>query len=163
MGMPFYRRYTGLTQYKNVRRHPSYYNRWVIYSVGPDEQDHGLHNYILVMQNGEDVGMDAYASDVTDEDDDYILFEPSAGENNGTPDIFTPDDTHPIRETGWVIPDVGMTEAQAPGGNGAMLEGPTGEPIFSFDVRKDRRRQGQVYPMPDGGSVGFGVIMRYGP
>jgi len=167
LGMPKYRSYSSLTQYMNVRRHPSYYNRWVLYSVGPDGQDHGLHNYIFVMQSGEDFGVDGYASDVTDEDDDGILFEPSIGENNGVNSrLITDGSQRTIRETGWKLPDIpdpGKWEAQTPGGNIATLEGPTGEPVFSFDVRAERRRQGLVYAMPDGNPVAFGMIMRYGP
>jgi hypothetical protein len=43
------------------------------------------------------------------------------------------------------------------------LEGPKGQPVFSYDVRMERRRDGQVFAMPDGDAVSFGMIMRYGP
>ncbi len=125
---------------------PAYYNRWVIYSVGLDEEDHGLRNYYLVMQDGEDVGADAYASDPADEDGDFILFEPSTGEND---DIDTP-------------LNVGGNESDLPAGS-SSLDGPRGEPIFSYDVRKERRRDGTVFATPDGDPIAFGMIMRYGP
>jgi len=166
LGMPQYNCYTGLSDY--VNNHPMYYNRWVLYSVGPDRKDHGLHNYYLTMQDGEDVGSDGYASDPADLDNDTILFEPSDSdndcvadvpndENNGNNDTFA---QVIIRETRWQTPG-GMTEQQAPTGNPSALEGPSGEPVFSYDVREKRR--GRIYAMPDGDPRAFGVIMRYGP
>ena len=88
LGMPKFKSYAaahpaGLNDY--LANHPVYYNRWVIYSVGPDGTDHILHNYYLVMQDGEDVGADAFASDPSDENGNRILFEQSTGENNWTP------------------------------------------------------------------------------
>jgi prepilin-type N-terminal cleavage/methylation domain-containing protein len=155
-GMPKFREYSDLTDY--LDRAPNYYNRWVIYSVGLDGRDHGLHNYYLVMQDGEDVGQDAFASDVSDDDNDDILFEPSTGENDGNNTVYV---VVTIQETDWTTPGVGDEQA-SPGGN-PSLEGPTGEPVFSYDVREQRRREGNVYAMPDGDPVAFGVIMRYGP
>jgi len=167
LGMPKFRSYSGFANYKD--RSPSFYNRWVLYSVGLDEKDHGLHNYYLVMQDGEDVGFDGYASDVMDDgsgapnaysDNDGIIFEPSLGENDGgTADTYL---SGTVRETGWTTPG-GMSEDAAPGGNDALFEGPKGEPIFSYDVRMKRRRQKAVFITPDGDSTAFGVIMRYGP
>jgi general secretion pathway protein G len=165
-GMPKYKGYAGWNDYKS--NHPTFYNRWVIYSVGLDGNDHALHNYYLVMQDGEDVGADAFASDVTDDgsgtpnstsDNDGILFEPSVGENNGTNDNFA---TGNVRETRWDTPSTG-SERGAPGGNMAVLEGPRGEPVFNYDVRMERRREKAVYITPDGDKVAFGPIMRYGP
>lgn len=157
LGMPDYDSYSSLADYR--LNHPNFYNRFVIYSVGIDGKDHGLHNYFLVMQDGEDVGSDAYASDPMDLDSDGILFEPSAGENNDTNDAIV---SGTIRETRWTTPGGGSEQA-LPGGNSSRLEGPKGEPVFSFDVRQERRRRGQVHAMPDGDAQAYGVIMRYGP
>ena len=164
--MPRYRGYTSLTNYINTA--PTYYNRWVLYSVGPDGVDHGLHNYFLTMQDGEDVGVDGYASDVMDDgsgtpnaisDNDGILFEPSLEENDddGT-DTFL---VGTVTETGYQTLG-GMTEQESPGGTSG-LDGPRGEPIFSYKVRAERRGSGSVYLMPDGDGGARGVIMRYGP
>jgi len=165
LGMPKYRRWddgggeTGaLDEY--AANPPAYYNRWVLYSVGLDGKDHGLHNYYLVMQDGEDVGADAYASDPSDEDSDFILFEPSSGENEN-PAVDTPLADRTMRETGWTTTQSG-NESNLPAGS-AQLDGPKGEPIFSYDVRMKRRRQKAVFITPDGDSTAFGVIMRYGP
>lgn len=174
LGMPKFRSYDGLSGYMD--NHPPYYNRWVIYSVGLDGKDHGLHNYYLVMQDGEDVGADGYASDVMDDgegtpnltsDNDGILFEPSIGENSpdGSDTQFR---VGIVRETGWKTPGEDkdgndIFERQAPAGNSSVMEGPKGEPVFSYDVRMKRRRDGQVYAMPDGDGAAFGMIMRYGP
>jgi len=164
-GMPKYPSYTDLTDYMNNA--PTYYNRWVLYSVGLDRKDHGLHNYYLTMQDGEDVGFDGYASDVMDDgsgspnavsDNDGILFEPSLGENNDTNDTLV---SGTVRETGWTTPG-GMDEQDAPGGTPA-LDGARGKPVFSYDVRTERRSSGSVYATPDGDPTAYGVIMRYGP
>ncbi len=164
LGMPKYRRWTdnnkatgALDEYAD--RPPPYYNRWVLYSVGLDGKDHGLHNYYLAMQDGEDVGEDAFASDVSDDDGDFILFEPSTQENDGSNDKLT---TVTVRETGWTTPGTGSEQA-APAGNSSALEGMRGKPVFSYDVRLERRREGAVYAMPDGDGAAWGVIMRYGP
>ena len=165
-GMPRFRSYDGLTDYMD--RAPTYYNKWVLYSVGLDEKDHGLHNYYLVMQDGEDVGIDGFASDVMDSgngvpnaysDNDGILFEPSLGENNDGNDTFVSGE---VRETGWTTGG-GVNEHDAPGGTAGVLDGPRGKPVFSYDVRLERRRESAVYAMPDGDGVAYGVIMRYGP
>lgn len=167
LGMPDYRSYNGLSGY--MTNHPDFYNRWVIYSVGIDGKDHGLHTYMITMQDGEDVGADGYAGDPMDDgsgvanavsDNDGVLFEPSIGENDG---IATPRVQGVIRETRWQTPPASGTEESAPGGNNTKLEGPTGKPVFSYDTRQERRRQGQVYAMPDGDAQAFGVIMRWGP
>jgi len=163
LGMPLFKSYTGWSNYR--ANHPEYYNRWVIYSVGPDRKDHGLHNYYLTMQDGEDVGTDAYASDPADQDGDLILFEPSNDganeENTASPgdagDSFV---SETIIETRWNTPGVG-SEEQSPAGNPSALEGPSGDPVFSYDVREKRR--GRIYAMPDGDPRALGVIMRYGP
>jgi hypothetical protein len=105
------------------------------------------------------VGTDGYSSDVSDADGDYVLFEPSVGENNGSNQNFI---AVTVRETGWTTPG-GMSEQQAPGGNNSILEGMRGEPVFSYDVRMIRRRSSAVYMMPDGDAAAYGVIMRYGP
>ena len=159
-GMPEYRDYDSLADYKNTA--PSYYNKWVLYSVGLDGRDHGLHNYYLVMQDGEDVGADSFASDPTDADGDFILFEPSKsiGENDDSDTSFTAGLT--VMETGYSTPG-GMSEAASPGGTPGQLDGVRGEPVFSYKVRKNRRREGAVYGMPDGDPVAYGVIMRFGP
>jgi hypothetical protein len=163
--MPKYRDYTDLTDYMNNA--PAYYNRWVLYSVGLDGKDHGLHNYYLAMQDGEDVGVDGYASDVMDDgsgtpnaisDNDGILFEPSLQENDDNNDTFV---SGTVTETGWTTPG-GVDEQDAPGGT-ARLDGSRGEPVFSYDVRAERRSAGNVYAMPDGDAAAYGVIMRYGP
>ena len=156
-GMPKYRSYSSLANYMATA--PTYYNKWVIYSVGLDGTDHGLHNYYLTMQDGEDVGEDAFASDPTDQDNDYILFEPSTGENNNADTAFSAGLT--IMETGYSTPG-GMNESAAPGGS-AALDGATGNPVFSYEVRKARRRESAVYITPDGDGAAYGVIMRYGP
>jgi general secretion pathway protein G len=174
LGMPKYKSWddenatTGaLDEYKEDP--PPYYNRWVIYSVGLDRSDHVLHNYYLVMQDGEDVGSDAFASDPTDMDGDRILFEPSdddtgtdgvQGENDAANTALGPQRI--IVESGFRTPGSGQ-ERMAPGGNNAKLEGPKGEPIFSYDIRVERRRDEAVYIMPDGDKVAYGPIMRYGP
>ncbi len=179
LGMPKFARYSGLSDY--MANHPNFYNRWVLYSVGPDGKDHGLHTYILSMQDGEDVGADGYAGDPMDNgsgtpnsvsDNDGVLFEPSYGENDDNPAAL-PDREAAftntsrlsglVRETGWTTPAASGSEQEAPGGNNAKLEGPVGKPVFSFDVRQERRRSGQVYATPDGDPQAFGVIMRYGP
>ncbi len=102
--------------------------------------------------------------DPADADGDKILFEPSTGENDNTK---TPLTEHTIRETGFKTPKAsgGKTpsEEKAPVGDGTRLEGPTGKPVFSYDVRMERRREKAVYVTPDGARVGFGPIMRYGP
>ena len=157
LGMPKFRSYANLANYMNTA--PTYYNKWVLYSVGLDGKDHGLHNYYLVMQDGEDVGADAFASDPSDEDGDGILFEPSSGENNNTSQVTV---AITIVETGWTTPG-GMDEQDAPAGAAASLDGPRGKPVFSHDVRAERKREAAVYAMPDGDPVAFGVIMRYGP
>lgn len=164
LGMPKFRRWTdgnattgALDEY--AANPPAYYNRWVIYSVGLDEKDHGLHNYYLVMQDGEDVGSDAYASDPSDQDGDYILFEPSTGENDDTDTTLT---ARTIRETGWTTAPSG-SESGLPAGSATAHEGPQGEPVFSYDVRMERRREQAVFATPDGDSVAYGVIMRFGP
>jgi prepilin-type N-terminal cleavage/methylation domain-containing protein len=167
LGMPDYRPVAGLGGY--ITNHPDFYNHWVLYSVGLNGKDHGLHSYMLVMQDGEDVGADAYAGDPMDDgsgtanaysDNDGILFEPSIGENDG---VNTNRLQGAIRETGWQTPPSGGSEQEAPAGNAARLEGPTGNPVFSYDIRQERRRSGQVYATPDGDATAYGVIMRYGP
>lgn len=180
-GMPIYNSYTTRNSYgtgfydptANPNGYgpgncPQFYNRWVLYSVGIDGKDHCLHNYYLTMQDGEDVGTDAYASDVMDDgsgtpnavsDNDGIIFEPSIGENNNTPDMFV---SGTVRETRWMTPG-GISETQVPRGNGVTLQGPSGNPVFSHDVRQERRRAHAVYAMPDGDPQAYGVIMRYGP
>jgi general secretion pathway protein G len=165
-GMPKFRGYDGLEDY--LATAPTYYNKWVLYSVGPDGRDHGLHNYYLVMQDGEDVGSDGFASDVMDDgtlvanaysDNDRILFEPNTGENDNADTPFV---AGPVRETGWTTTPGGMSESTAPGGS-AALDGPQGKPVFSYDVRMERRGESAVYAMPDGDGAAAGVIMRYGP
>jgi len=155
-GMPEYEGYADLTDYMNSS--PPYYNRWVLYSVGIDGNDHALHNYYLAMQDGKDVGADAYASDPSDADNDYILFEPSPGENDGA---NTNLGSVTIVETQWTTAAAG-TEANLPGGN-TLRDGPRGEPVFSYDVRMNRRREHAVFAMPDGDGTAYGVIMRFGP
>jgi hypothetical protein len=162
-GMPDFQDYAanhpaGLNDYKND--HPPYYNRWVIYGVGPDGRDHGLHNYYLTMQNGEDVGADGFASDPTDEDGNRILFEPSSGENNNTDDTLrTVSDS--IIETRWTYNyNPGDMESDLGPVGTPQLDNADGKPVFSFDVRKERR--GKVYAAPDG-TAADGVIMRFGP
>lgn len=149
---------------------PPYYNRWVIYSVGLDGKDHGLHNYYLTMQSGEDVGTDAYASDPADQDGDYILFEPSDEDMNGIPEESNSSDdplqtAPPIQyqETRWSPSLSGNESGLDPAGQAGRLDSADGKPVFSYDVRQERRRTGQVYAMPDGDPVAFGVIMRFGP
>ena len=174
LGMPIYNSYNGFYDPTTnpdgygPNNCPMYYNRWVLYSVGIDGKDHALHNYYLTMMDGEDVGTDAYASDVMDNgsgtpnavsDNDGVIFEPSIGENNSQDDTLV---SGTIRETRWVTPG-GPKESQAPGGNGATLEGPSGNPVFNYDVRQERRRRGQVYATPDGDPQAYGAIMRYGP
>jgi prepilin-type N-terminal cleavage/methylation domain-containing protein len=175
LNMPDYQSYNGPSGYNTNA--PDYYNRWVIYSVGIDGKDHGLHNYLITMQDGEDVGVDGYAGDPMDDgtgtpnsvsDNDGILFEPSIGENDYDPTDSSTDDTRVsgvIRETRWQTPTntTSAKESSAPGGDVGKLEGPTGNPVFSYDVRQERRRKGQVYAMPDGDAAAYGVIMRYGP
>lgn len=172
-GMPKYKswndedaQYGALDEYKDDP--PPYYNRWVLYSVGLDRSDHGLHNYYLVMQDGEDVGNDAYASDVMDNgggtpttysDNDRILFEPSLQENNDANDVYV---SGIVRETGWRTPGSGSEQA-SPASNTNRLEGPKGQPVFSYDVRMERRRQKGIYITPDGDKAAYGLIMRYGP
>jgi hypothetical protein len=149
-----------LDEYKD--HPPPYYNRWVIYSVGIDGDDNGLHNYYLVMQDGEDVGKDAYASDPSDMDGDLILFEPSDdgdGENDGLDTALV---GRTMIETGWTSTPVG-SESGLPAGDTSTLEGPRGEPIFSYEVRRERQRQSAGFPTPDGKTNVSGVIMRYGP
>ncbi|UCD56798.1 MAG: type II secretion system protein [Candidatus Hydrogenedentota bacterium] len=171
LGMPKYKAYAGLADYMDVNSHPPYYNRWVIYSVGLDRRDHGLHNYYLTMHDGEDIGTDGFASDPADQDGDYILFEPSdqGGDSTFEENNNSPGDTGEsfvqvtIRETKWVTPAVGGAERLAPGGNNNRVDGPRGEPVFDYDVRMERRRKGGVYITPDGDTQAFGVIMRYGP
>jgi type II secretory pathway pseudopilin PulG len=170
--MPEYRSYTGLANYNT--RSPDFYNRWVLYSVGIDGKDHGLHNYLIAMQDGEDVGTDGFAGDPMDNgsgtpnavsDNDRIAFEPSIGENDYDPTNAATDNTRvsgAIRETGWTTPG-GGSESAAPGGDNTKVEGPGGNPVFSYDIRQERRRSGQVYAMPDGDATAYGIIMRYGP
>jgi len=162
-GMPDFRGYAaghpaGLNDYKT--NHPPYYNRWVIYSVGPDGSDHGLHNYYLTMQNGEDVGEDAFASDPTDDDNNRILFEPSSGENNGLDtNLRTSSDT--IIETRWTYRfNAGDKESGLEPLGTPELDDADGKPVFNYDVRQERR--GKVYATPDG-TASDGVIMRFGP
>ncbi len=55
-----------------------------------------------------------------------------------------------------------MTEQQFPTRDDTKLEGPEGMPVFSYDVRQNRK--GNLYAMPDGDPVAsYGMIMRYGP
>jgi prepilin-type N-terminal cleavage/methylation domain-containing protein len=164
-GMPIFNSYASLSDY--MTNHPMYYNRWVLYSVGIDGKDHGLHNYYLTMQNGEDVGTDAYSSDPADQDGDHILFEPSTQttqeENN---DVNDPLSSSPItiRETRWTVNLNGRFEGDLqPGGDPNALDVADGKPVFSYDVRQERRRRGQVFATPDGDAQAYGVIMRYGP
>ncbi len=173
LGMPLYKfwndanaQFGALDEY--AADPPPYYNRWVIYSIGLDRTDHGLHNYYLVMQDGEDVGSDGYASDVMDDgtgtpsaysDNDRILFEPSLQENDGINNAFA---SGIVRETGWRTPG-GGSEQTSPAGNPNRLEGPKGQPVFSYDVRMERRRQQAIYITPDGDRAAYGLIMRYGP
>jgi len=173
--MPDYRSYNGPGGYNSNA--PDFYNRWVLYSVGIDGKDHGLHNYLIVMQDGEDVGADGYAGDPMDNglgtpnsvsDNDGILFEPSIGENNYDPTDPTTDTVRVsgvIRETRWQTPanDSSSRESAAPAGDPNKIEGPAGTPVFSYDVRQERRKGGQVYAMPDGDAAAYGMIMRYGP
>ncbi len=148
---------------------PSYYNRWVIYSVGPDEKDHGLHNYYLTMQNGEDLGKDGYASDPADQDGDRILFEMSDADNDGNPEESNGIDdalsaSVTMRETGWTVSLSGMNESDLePSGTPGVLDNADGKPVFSYDVRHERRRKGNVFATPDGDPQAMGVLMRYGP
>jgi hypothetical protein len=172
LGMPGYLPVAGLSGY--MTNHPDFYNHWVLYSVGLNGNDHGLHTYMLVMQDGEDVGADGFAGDPMDNgsgtpntvsDNDGILFEPSGGtggidENDG---LNTDRLQGTIRETGWQTPPSSGSEQTAPAGNAGRLEGPSGNPVFSYDVRQERRRSGQVYATPDGDATAYGVIMRYGP
>ncbi|RJP22235.1 MAG: type II secretion system protein [Candidatus Abyssobacteria bacterium SURF_5] len=160
-GMPEFTAYTGLADYKT--NHPTHYNRWVIYSVGPDGIDHGLHNYFLTMQSGEDVGSDGYASDPSDADTDFILFEPSANENNETDDALSGTPVT-FRETQWTISFAGGSYERGlnPAGT-SELDTADGQPVFSYDVRQERRSQRHIYATPDGDAAAFGVIMRYGP
>jgi general secretion pathway protein G len=156
-GMMEFPSYAGVAGY--LSNHPAYYNRWVIYSVGPDGIDHGLHNYYLVMQNGEDLGEDAYAGDPSDQDTDLILFEPSPGENNGANTALVP---RTIVETQWLTAPVG-NEGDLPPGSSGSLESADGKPVFSYDVRMERRRSGKNFVTPDGNPASMGMIMRYGP
>jgi hypothetical protein len=164
-GMPKYPSYSDLADY--IDNAPTYYNRWVLYSVGIDGKDHGLHNYYLTMQDGEDVGTDGYASDPMDDssgtpnavsDNDGVLFEPSLQENDDGNDTLV---SGTIIETRWITPG-GVDERDAPGGT-AALDGARGEPVFSYDVRAERRGAHNIYVTPDGDSGAYGVIMRYGP
>jgi type II secretory pathway pseudopilin PulG len=155
-----------LDEYK--KDSPPYYNRWVLYSVGPDGRDHGLHNYYLTMQSGEDLGKDAYASDPADQDGDRILFEMSDADDNGTPeesdgvdDALTASVT--IQETGWTVTLSGNNESDLEPSGTAGFDTADGKPVFSYDVRRERRRGGKVFATPDGDAQAMGVIMRYGP
>jgi type II secretory pathway pseudopilin PulG len=167
LGMPDYRSYNGLSGY--MSNSPDFYNRWVLYSVGIDGKDHGLHTYMLTMQDGEDVGADGYAGDPMDDgpgapnlysDNDGILAEPSIGENDA---VNTDRLQGVVRETRWQTPAASGSEATAPAGNDSKLEGPTGKPVFSYDTRAERKRTGDIYATPDGDPQAFGVIMRWGP
>lgn len=153
----------GLNSYRNARVHPAFYNRWVLYGVGPDGRDHALHNYFLVMQNGDDVGSDAFASDPTDEDGNRILFEPSSGERNEADDTLS-SSALTVRETGWTYTpgDGSITEADLPGPSDQFDE-PDGKPVFSYDVRKERSGSGKIHATPDGDGAAYGIIMRFGP
>ncbi|GAB4330203.1 MAG: hypothetical protein Kow0099_00640 [Candidatus Abyssubacteria bacterium] len=148
---------------------PPYYNKWVLYCVGPDGRDHGLHNYYITMQSGEDLGTDAYASDPADQDGDYILFEPSDEDEDGVPEEGNNSDD-PLQtteieyqETRWSLTLSGNESGLDPTGQAGRLDVADGKPVFSYDVRQERRRTGQVYATPDGDPQAYGVIMRFGP
>jgi hypothetical protein len=106
------------------------------------------------------VGSDAFGGDPTDDDDNNILFEPSSGEGNDVNDALS-SSALTVVETSWTYtPGIGgSTEASLPGGS-AQFDEPDGKPVFSYDVRQERK--GQAHAMPDG-EVGYGVIMRFGP
>ncbi|MBI5117460.1 type II secretion system protein [Candidatus Poribacteria bacterium] len=134
---------------------PPYYNRYVLYSVGPDGKDHCLHNYYITMQDGEDVGADAFVSDPADRDNDKVFFEWDADENNGTSQAFA--SSVVIRETGYAVP-AGTQEA-AVSGSTSTLDGPDGVPDFDYDTRLKKKSS---RPLPDGTTYD-GVILIYGP
>jgi prepilin-type N-terminal cleavage/methylation domain-containing protein len=141
---------------------PPYYNRYVLYSVGPDGKDHCLHNYYIAVQDGEDVGRDAFVSDPADMDNDKVFFEApfqqndavNNTENNGTSQAFL---SLTIRETGYAVPP--GTQEAAVSGSSSILDGPDGTPDFDYDTRLKKKAS---RPLPDGTTYD-GVIMIYGP
>lgn len=119
-----------------------YYDRWVLFSVGPDGHDNFIKSYWLATQDGEDLGTDGFATDPRDVDSDGIKNEFTTGERNG--ELDSGEDKN----------------------NNTYLDMTDGHMDFDFDFRTKQRDIAKNYPLPDYDlfpDKWDGIIMIYGP
>lgn len=121
-----------------LQRGQPVYSACVVYSVGLDGSDHGLHNYYTTtMDWSEDFGSDNYRGDPFDDNNNGVIFDRSTNEANGVIDAG---------ETDYVNP--------------TFVDSGDGERVFDYDNRQTWAIAGTplLYAMP-GGDTGDGVIM----
>lgn len=129
-----------------LMRNQPFYNTFVVYSVGPDGSDHGLHNYYTTaMDWSDDLGDDNYAADPTDLNNNGVTFDLS--------------DTDPTCAGAACEGDGAITFGE----NDYGPAGPTtedGARVFDYDVRMDRvATNTPQYAMPGENPNGDGVLM----